>query len=52
MTQMILAFIDAFQIFNITIMNLNFKLEVISYFKKIKNLKCNYDVIVDLVNIN
>ena len=53
MTQMILAFINTFQILNINLlMNLNFKPEVISYFKKFKNLKCNYDVIVDLMNIN
>ena len=53
MTQMSLAFINTFQILNINLlMKLKFKLEVISYFKKFKNLKCNYDVIVDLMNIN
>ena len=52
MTQMILAFINTFQILNINLlMKLKFKLEVISYFKKFENLKCNYDVIVDLMNI-
>ena len=31
---------------------LNFELKVISYFKKVKNLKFNYDIILDLMNIN
>ena len=38
MIQMILAFVNTFQILNINLlMNLNFKLEIISYFKKFKN---------------
>ena len=35
------------------LMNLKFfEPEVISHFKKLKNLKCNYDIIEDLMNIN
>ena len=50
---MILAFINTFQILNINLlMNFKFNLEVNCYFKKFKNLKCNYAVIVDLMNIN
>ena len=50
---MILAFINIFQILNINLlMFLNFKVEVISYFKKLKTLKCNHDVTVDIMNIN
>ena len=53
MIQMILALINTLQILNINLlMNLNSKLEVISYFEKIKNLKCNYDIIEDLMDIN
>ena len=42
---------NTFQILYINLL-MHFKLDVISYFKKFKNLKCNYDVIVDLMNIN
>ena len=53
MAQMFLAFINTFQIFNINLlMNFKFNSEVNSYFKEFKNFKCNYDVIVDLMDIN
>ena len=53
MPQMILTFINLFQILNINLlMYLKFKLKVISYFKKFKNLKNNFDIIGDLMKIN
>ena len=36
---------------NLAVIN-TFQLEVISHFKKFKNLKCNYDIKEDLMNTN
>ena len=44
---MILVFINSFQILNINLL-MNFKLEGII----LKSVKCNYDIIEDLMNIN
>ena len=53
MTQIMLSFINTFQILNINVlMNFKCKLDVSSYFKKFEYLKCNYDVIGDPMNIN
>ena len=54
MSQMILMFTNIFQTLNINLLiYMKFKLKkFISYFKKFKNSKCNYDVIGDLMNIN
>ena len=45
MLQRTLTFINIFQILKINLLiYLNVKLKFISYFKKFKNLKCNYDI--------
>ena len=52
-SQIILTFINVSQILKINlVIYLKCLLNIISYFKKFKNLKCNYDITEDLMNIN